>query len=111
MVGDKPRYELHFHGLVQDAVVGDYNKVTQIFQAILSQPTARPLHQLPPDIADFIALSGWNWGDRLSLHKKIKPRQHGAAGFVTQELRLSLTYHYAQRGTFYLSNGRGSCKD
>jgi hypothetical protein len=43
---------------VQDAVVGDYNKVTQIFQAILSQPTARPLHQLPPDIADFIALSG-----------------------------------------------------
>jgi tetratricopeptide (TPR) repeat protein len=53
MVGDRPRYELHFHGLVQSAVVDDYNKVTQIFQDSLARPTSLPGHQLPTDIADF----------------------------------------------------------
>ncbi len=53
MVGDRPRYELHFHASVQGAVVGDYNKVTQIFQGSLTRPTSGSLHQLPPDIADF----------------------------------------------------------
>lgn len=81
MVGDKPRYELHFHGLVQDAVVGDYNKVTQIFQAILSQPTARPLHQLPPDIADFIGRQ--EELDRVTaVLRQTTPSQETASGFV-----------------------------
>ncbi|HEY9636318.1 MAG TPA: tetratricopeptide repeat protein [Coleofasciculaceae cyanobacterium] len=53
MVGDKPRYELHFHGLVQNAVVGDYNNVKQMFHNSFARPTASPLHQLPLDIADF----------------------------------------------------------
>lgn len=81
MVGDKPRYELHFHGLVQDAVVGDYNKVTQIFQAILSQPTARSVHQLPPDIADFIGRQ--EELDRVTaVLRQTTPSQETASGFV-----------------------------
>lgn len=53
MAGDRPRYELHFHGPVQDAVVNNYNydTLTQIFQGTLTQHTS--LHQLPPDISDF----------------------------------------------------------
>ena len=53
MAGDRPRYELHFHGPVQGAVVSDYNykTITQIFQGSLTQPTS--LHQLPPNISDF----------------------------------------------------------
>jgi hypothetical protein len=50
MVGDRPRYELHFHGLVQGAVVDDYNKVKQAFQDSLVQPTYLALYELPPDI-------------------------------------------------------------
>ncbi len=53
MVGDRPRYELHFHGLVQSSVVGDYNKLTQIFESSLARPIAGTVQQLPPDIADF----------------------------------------------------------
>lgn len=53
MVGDRPRYELHFHSLVPSGVVGDYNKLTQIFEGSLARSAAEPLHQLPPDIADF----------------------------------------------------------
>lgn len=52
MAGDQPRYELHFHGLIQGAVVGDYKKATQIFDNGLAQPTS--LHQLPPDTHHFI---------------------------------------------------------
>ncbi len=51
MVRDKPRYELHFHGIVQGAVVGDYNKVKNILQGSLAQLAS--LHRLPPDIANF----------------------------------------------------------
>ena len=53
MAGDRPRYELHFHGPVQDAVVNNdnYDTLTQIFQGTLTQLTS--LHQLPPDISDF----------------------------------------------------------
>lgn len=51
MVGDKPRYELHFHGLGQSAVVGDYKQVIQIFQSSLTRPTSG--HQLPPDLLNF----------------------------------------------------------
>ncbi|MBD0344319.1 MAG: tetratricopeptide repeat protein [Coleofasciculus sp. Co-bin14] len=50
---DRPRYELHFHASVQDAVVSDYNKVKPIFQDSLIRPVASPLHQLPPDITHF----------------------------------------------------------
>lgn len=53
MVGNRSRYELHFHGLVQSAVVSDYNKVTQIFQSRLAGPSSLHLHQLPPPIGDF----------------------------------------------------------
>jgi tetratricopeptide (TPR) repeat protein len=51
MVRDKPRYELHFHGIVQGAVVGDYNKVKNILQGSLAKFAS--LHRLPPDIANF----------------------------------------------------------
>ena len=53
MVGNRPKYELHFHTNVQDAVVGDHNKVTQMFQESLAQFTSEPLHQLPAQLADF----------------------------------------------------------
>lgn len=53
MVGDKPKYELHFHTNVQDAVVGDSQKVTQIFQESLTEFTPEPLHQLPAELTDF----------------------------------------------------------
>ncbi len=33
--------------------VGNYNKLTQIFEGNLARPAAEPLDQLPPDIADF----------------------------------------------------------
>lgn len=52
MVGDRPRYELHFHTSVQDTVIGNRTKV-KIFQDSLTQPMASPLHQLPPDSAHF----------------------------------------------------------
>ena len=51
MTGDNPRYELHFHGLVQDSIAVDYKKVTEIFQYRLHKIT--PPHQLPPDLKDF----------------------------------------------------------
>lgn len=51
MVRDKPRYELHFHGIVQGAVVGDYNKVKNILQGSLAKFAS--LHRVPPDIANF----------------------------------------------------------
>jgi len=38
---------------VQDAVVSDYNKVTQIFQVSLTQSTSGAVHQLPSDLLDF----------------------------------------------------------
>lgn len=54
MAGERPRsYELHFHGLVPDSVVSDYNKIKNIFKGNLAYPTSLSLHQLPPDIADF----------------------------------------------------------
>jgi len=53
MVEDRPRYELHFHASVQDALVRDYNNVTQIFQGSLARFTGDPLHQLPPALPDF----------------------------------------------------------
>ncbi len=53
MVGDRPRYELHFHACVEGAVVRDYNNVTHIFQRSLARFTAVPLHQLPADLTDF----------------------------------------------------------
>lgn len=52
MVGDRPRYELHFHACVQDAVVSDYNKVAQIFQGSLTRPRTGALHQLPLELTD-----------------------------------------------------------
>ncbi|HBB36335.1 MAG TPA: hypothetical protein DDZ80_02365 [Cyanobacteria bacterium UBA8803] len=51
MVEDKPRYELHFHGLVQDSVVFDSSKVKQVFQGSWTRSTA--VHQLSSDLADF----------------------------------------------------------
>lgn len=54
MAGDKLKYELHFHTSVQGAVIGDYNQVKKIIQDSLALPPALPLHQLPPDIVDFI---------------------------------------------------------
>jgi NB-ARC domain len=48
---DQPGYELHFHGLGQSAVIGDYKKVAQILHSGLTQSTS--VHQLPPDILDF----------------------------------------------------------
>ena len=53
MAGDRPRYELHFHGLVQASVVGDDNAVRKTFQDSLVRPLALPVHQLPPALADF----------------------------------------------------------
>lgn len=53
MVGDRPRYELHFHASVRDAVIRDYNNVTQIFQESLTLVPGVPLHQLPADLVDF----------------------------------------------------------
>ncbi len=53
MVGDKPKYELHFHASVPSAVVQDYKNVTQLFQESLAQLAVVPLHQLPADLTDF----------------------------------------------------------
>lgn len=53
MVGDRPRYELHFHASVQDALVSDDNNVRQIFQSSLTRATTGAVHQLPPDLTDF----------------------------------------------------------
>lgn len=53
MVGDKPKYELHFHTSVQGTVINDYNKVKHLIQDRLTPLTSVPLHQLPPDIVDF----------------------------------------------------------
>ncbi len=53
MTADKPRYELHFHACVQGAVVDDNNNVKTIIQNSLTPSLAKPLHQLPPDLANF----------------------------------------------------------
>ena len=50
---DKPRYELHFHACLEGAVVDDYNNVKTIIKDSLTRPIAEPLHQLPPDLANF----------------------------------------------------------
>jgi tetratricopeptide (TPR) repeat protein len=54
MIGDRPRYELHFHSSVQSALMRDYNKITQIFQEKIALFPSEPLYQLPPNLADFI---------------------------------------------------------
>ena len=51
MTGDKLRYELHFHAGVQSAV--DHNTLKNIFQEHLRQSLFKPLHQLPPALAQF----------------------------------------------------------
>lgn len=53
MVGDKPKYELHFHASVPSAIVQDYKNITQLFQESLAQLAVVPLHQLPADLTDF----------------------------------------------------------
>ncbi|MBE9124594.1 MULTISPECIES: AAA family ATPase [unclassified Coleofasciculus] len=52
MAGEISRYELHFHGLVQDAIAVDPSKVKQILQGNVTQPTFA--HHLPSDLTDFI---------------------------------------------------------
>lgn len=52
MVGDKPKYELHFHTNVQNAVVGDSHQLMQIFESV-TEFTPEPLHQLPAELTDF----------------------------------------------------------
>jgi tetratricopeptide (TPR) repeat protein len=51
MSGNKSRYELHFHGLVQDAVTVEPSHAKQIYQESLIQPTS--IYQLPLQLADF----------------------------------------------------------
>lgn len=70
MDGNKPRYELHFHGLGQSAVVGDYDNVIQIFQSSLTQPAS--VHQLPPNILDFTGRQ-IQLDSLTSLLRQVKP--------------------------------------
>ena len=50
MIGDKLRYELHFHSNVQSA---DNYTIKTIVQNHLRRPLFNPLHQLPPDLIQF----------------------------------------------------------
>ena len=56
MSGNKSRYELHFHGLVQDAVTVDPSQAKQIYQQTLTHPTS--IYQLPLPLADFTGRQG-----------------------------------------------------
>jgi len=56
MSGNKSRYELHFHGLVQDAVTVEPSQAKQIYQQTLTQPTS--IYQLPLPLADFTGRQG-----------------------------------------------------
>lgn len=56
MSENKSRYELHFHGLVQDAVTVEPSQAKQIYQNTLTQPTSS--YQLPLQLADFTGRQG-----------------------------------------------------
>ena len=56
MSGNKSRYELHFHGLVQDAVTVEPSQAKRIYQQTLTQPTS--IYELPLPLADFIGRQG-----------------------------------------------------
>lgn len=51
MSGNKARYELHFHGLVQDEVTLEPSYTKQIYQESLTQPTS--IYELPLPLPDF----------------------------------------------------------
>jgi tetratricopeptide (TPR) repeat protein len=56
MSENQSRYELHFHGLVQDAVTVEPSQAQQIYQNSLTQPTSS--YQLPLQLADFTGRQG-----------------------------------------------------
>jgi len=56
MSENQSRYELHFHGLVQDSVTVEPSQAKQIYQNSLTQPTSS--YQLPLQLADFTGRQG-----------------------------------------------------